>query len=352
MNPDLKVVARGDPIRQQAAAWFARLRADDLSEAETRRWRAWLDEDPRHRSAYERLERLWSAVGEFAPAPEIARRLDAGAGPETRNAAGGAGRRRWAGWRAAAAAAVTAAAIGTWTLSRLPMAADAEYVTAVGEHRSMTLEDGTRVTLDTDTRLRVAYSDKARDMTLERGRAFFRVAKDARPLSVHAGRGSVRALGTEFEVYRHERELEVALIEGEVLLLPADGDDAAQAPVRMAAGQRARLGDGSAAPRIEALRTTAPPAWLSGRLVFEDTPLPEVAAEFNRYNHDRIVLDGDRLSQVRITGVFRNDAVQAFVGALCEAYPIAMDASVPGVLRLRHDPSAASKPARGRAAPA
>lgn len=327
MSTHLKTVAGGEPVRQQAAAWFARLHADDVTDAQTRQWQAWLDADSRHRSAYERIERMWSALGAHAPEPEIARRMlatDVACTPSRRS-------RTWLSWTAAAAA-VSALAIGAWGLLQPAGAPQVEYVTAVGEHRSVTLEDGTRITLDTDSRLQVSYTDRDRSMTLEHGRAYFAVARDARPLSVRTAHGSVRALGTEFEVYRHPHALEVTLIEGEVLLLPAtDGD--AQDPIAMHAGQRARLGAGADGPRLEPI-DAAPPPWLSGRLVFVDASLDEVVSEFGRYSHQRIVLDGDGLAGIRISGVFRSDGLQAFVGALSDAYPVAVDTSVPGVLRL------------------
>ncbi|WP_024892138.1 FecR family protein [Luteimonas huabeiensis] len=333
MKPELESIAGGDPVRQQAAAWFARLRSDDATAADTQRWTAWLEADPRHRSAYERLERLWSEAGEHAPHPEIARRLADGPAGIGRTGA----RRRWL-FGLATAATLAASAIGAWAL-RPPAAADTTYATAVGEQRSLSLEDGTRVTLDTDTRLRVAYLDDERRMVLDHGRAFFRVAHEARPLSVRTRHGGVRVVGTAFELRGDERAAEVALIEGEVLLLPPEhARGPAAVPVRMVAGQRARLGDGLTAPRIEPLRATAAPAWLSGRLVFEDASLADAAAEFNRYGHGRIVLDGDGLSAIRITGVFRSDGAAAFAGALADAYPVALDASEPGVLRLRPAP--------------
>ncbi|MCD9033293.1 FecR domain-containing protein [Luteimonas sp. Y-2-2-4F] len=335
MSSELESIAGGDPVRQQAAAWFARLRSDDVAAADTQRWAAWLEADPRHRSAYERLERLWSEAGEHAPDPEIARRL---AGAEARPS--GARRPRRLRALATAAAAVVAAAIGAWALTRPPAPApETTYATAVGEQRDLSLEDGTRVTLDTDTRLRVAYLDDERRMVLDRGRAFFRVAPEARPLSVRTRHGGVRVVGTAFEMRRDEGTVDVALIEGEVLLLPPEeARGAAAAPVRMVAGQRARLGAGLPAPRIEPLQATSAPAWLSGRLVFEEAALVDAAAEFNRYGHGRVVLDGEGLAAIRITGVFRSDGAAAFAGALADAYPVVLDAPEPGVLRLRPDP--------------
>lgn len=348
MTPDLRIVAHADPVQLQAATWFARLRADDLTDGETRRWRAWM-EDPQHRRAFERLEHLWSDVGEFAPHREIAMRIDSIPTAADSGAAALPSRRKGQRWYGVAAGAAMAALVGTWLLLRPAVPAQLEYGTAVGEHRSVMLEDGSRVTLDTDTQLSVAYSDIERRLTLTKGRALFRVANEVRPLTVHTSHGGVRAVGTEFEVYRRDRDVEVALIEGEVLLLPAGNDGtAAPAPVKMVAGHKARYSSQTPIPQIEPLQMASAAAWLSGQLVFEDVALPEVAAEFNRYSHDQIEL-GSGLSGVRVTGVFHSDGLLSFVGALADAYPIRVDVSNPGVVQLEHKPTG-SRPADGTTA--
>lgn len=332
MSADLEVIDGGDPIRRQAAAWFARLRADDVSQADTRQWQAWLEQDPRHRSAYERLERLWSSLGQHATHAEIGQRLaaaDAGEAAPRRT------HRR--GWLIGMAASLAALAFGGWMATRPAVEGDPlEYATAVGEQRSVMPEDGTRVTLDTDSRLQVRYSDRERLIVLERGRAYFKVAKDAsRPLRVKTDHGSVRAIGTEFEVYRHAHDLEVALVEGKVLLLPEDGRSPGFEPVEMQAGQRARIEDALRSPRVQAAGQLSAPTWLSGQLVFEDTRLDEAIAEFSRYSHVRVTLEDDDLSDILVTGVFRSDGVKDFVGALADAYPIRVETSASGTLHLR-----------------
>ena len=336
MMPKLELIDGGDPVRRQAAAWFARLRADDVTAGDTRDWQRWMAADARHRAAYERFERLWADAGEHAPRPEIAARMDdAGIANDARVASASTRWRMGAGM-VAALALVTA---GVWQLMLPSAAPEATYVTSVGEHRDVVLKDGTRVTLDTDTQLRVTFSDDARALVLDRGRAYFRVAKERRPLSVHTEQGGLRVLGTTFEVDLRDDDVDIALVEGEVVLLPTGPTADDGALLGLVAGQKARMGGDLDAPRILAMDDVGPPAWLTGRLVFEDVSLADVVAEFNRYKHERLVIEDPGLSQLQITGVFRSDALLAFVGALCEAYPVMADATTPGVLRLRRDPS-------------
>lgn len=327
----LRVIDGGDPIQRQAASWFARLRADDVSDSDRRRWQQWLARDPRHRTAYERIERLWSGLGEYAPHPEIERRLRAGA-----TLAKPASRRRSRMAGLAAAAALVVAIFAGWQLRPTPTPPDVHYATAVGELRAVTLADGSRVSLDTDTRLRVRYSDDERRIALDRGRAFFRIAKERRPLSVHTGSGSVQAVGTEFEVVRHDEEIEVTLIEGRVRLLsPEDAAKPLETLATLDAGQRARFGKRRPIPQIETVPQAMAPSWLSGRLVFDDTPLAAVIAEFNRYAQRRIVLGDAALEQVRISGVFRSDDPSAFIEALHASYAISAAETPAGELALR-----------------
>lgn len=329
-RPDLTLVDGGDRIDQQATRWFVRLRADDVSEGERQAWRQWRQASPAHRDAYARVEALWSSFGDFAAAPEIGERLAEPAAPaipalplavpaRTRPAA--RRRRRWPG---AVAAALALAAAGTFYALHLAAPAATGYHTAIGERRSIQLDDGTRVDLDAGTRLSVRYDRGSRSIALEQGRAFFRVAKDAaRPFDVVTDAGGVRALGTQFEVAQLAGAADVTLYEGSVELRARDGT---QAPSRrlgvLKPGQQARLSDGGMRMRATAVAAGSSPAWLSGRLVFNDTPLAEAVAEFNRYSHTRVVLADPALGAQRVSGVFRSDDVDNFIGALGEVYGI------------------------------
>lgn len=334
-SPRLNVVEGGDPIRRQAAAWFARLRADDVTENERGQCRQWLDADARHRAAYERMERLWSGAGDHAAHPEIALRVraQAPAAAATRQPPR-RGRGRLLAWSGAAAALIAVAAIGWRLLQPPPTVPEQQYVTAVGESRTIALEDGSRMSLDTDTRVRVRYSADERRISLLRGRAFFRVAKQARPFLVRTEDGSVRAVGTEFEVYRRDGEIEVALIEGRVLLLAAASGDAAPVGLAMLApGQKASFGQRKPLRMIDAGHA-ALPAWLSGKLAFDDQALSAAVGEFNRYSRRAIVLRDPALARIRVSGVFRSDDPHAFVEALQTLYPVQVSDAPGGELVL------------------
>lgn len=314
----------GDPIVRQASAWFARLRADDVNENERRRWRDWLESDPRHRAAYERFERLWSGFGAHAPCPEIESRIRAGASVlKPSHSRSKPPARSWTDMMAGIAATILVAVGVVGWLSTLDDVPELHYATAIGEQRTVLLEDGSRISLDTDTRLHVRFSDDERSIVLEQGRAFFRVAKERRPLAVYASDRKIRAVGTAFDVYRRQGGVEIMLVEGKVLLFPHSGATQ-DTPIPMIAGQRARFVAKRLNPVIETAGAHQTPPWLSGKLIFNDAPLPAVLAEFNRYNSHPVVLGDADLARIRISGVFRSDDPQAFLNALRDIYALSV----------------------------
>lgn len=325
----LEVIDGGDPVRAQAAAWFARLRADDVRENDRQRWRNWLESDPRHREAYERYERLWSELGDFALSPELARRMPKRhAFPQRRNLATRA--LRWF----AGSAAVALAMFGGWKLLSPPPVQEEIYASAVGERRSVALADGTRVDLDTDTHLRVRYSERERHIALDHGRAFFRVARDpSRPLSVEAPEGGVRAIGTQFEVYRRGHGIDVALFEGKVRLHSTARDGTPTVLGVLTPGQRARVATETPL-RVETFQPAESPGWVNGRLVFDDLPLSAAVEEFNRYGGRRIDIADAKLGALRVSGVFRSDDSSGFVEALRVVYGVSTHVDPDGKTQL------------------
>ncbi len=331
-KPGLHSIKAGETMRQQAAAWFARLRADDVSERDRLQWQAWLAQDPRHRQAYARLETLWSSLGDYAPLPEV--------GIHVRAAARGLDRpprMRPLRWSALAALALVAVLLAALVL-RSPTGATVSFATTVGERRSLQLSDGTRVDLDTSSALHVQYDQDERRIILDRGRAFFRVAHEQRPLRVLAESSSVRAVGTQFEVSRQTGVIDVALFEGRVELqsTKANGNpDVLLATLDP--GQKARIAGNQISISRDPVQAGGLPDWLSGRLVFEDTPLSDAIREFNRYSTQPLLLQEPVLGKKRISGVFRSESPDGFLEALHEVYGIHSQRTSSGAYLLREN---------------
>ena len=236
-------------------------------------------------------------------------------------------------WLAACAATLMAAVIG-WQLLAPTPASEQRYASAVGEQRSITLADGTEVELDTGTTLRVRYSEQQRRISLDQGRAFFKVAHDsARPLIVDTAQGSVRAIGTQFEVYRLDNGLDVTLFEGKVQLRTAATNGSAAAVATLSPGQRAHLIAGKA-PQVRDFHGSSAPAWIDGQLVFEDLPLRAAVEEFNRYGGSPLRIDDAALGELRVSGVFRSNDSAGFVEALAALHKVSAHTNAAGETEL------------------
>jgi transmembrane sensor len=192
----------------------------------------------------------------------------------------------------------------------------------VGERRTVKLDDGTRVTLNTATRLRVSFDRSQRRVLLQSGEARFDVARDeAWPFVVAVGEQEVRALGTSFTVRKIVDDIAITLIEGKVSIAPADpvtaGPAVSQAVV-LAPGQRLTLSTDRPAtldrPDIE--RATA---WQRGLISLDRTPLAEAVAEMNRYSGLPIEI-GDGANEVRVSGIFQAGDSVEFARALARTH--------------------------------
>ncbi|WP_162925289.1 FecR family protein [Aurantiacibacter odishensis] len=342
---------------QDAADWFARMSSDSVTERDCENFRKWCSKSSAHSDAYDHIARTWQAAGDFAETPEIVR-LRVAALAETPD--------RHPRWQLASAAAVFLVCIAAgllvvlgvgWTdQDRVPpsfhpsaetlassetedfatpqrssgegaahssasLSFSSTYTTTVGEMAVFDLPDGSKLTLNTASHVRVNYTAENRNLQLLEGEALFEVAKDrSRPFIVTAGSQQVVALGTVFSVRRSGEEAEVLLLEGEVrvdLISQSIGANSAH----MMAGERLRiLPDRSFA--ISRSNLAQATSWRSGRLVFDQTPLRDVLAEFNRYSGPQYVLKGEELGDLLVSGTFRIRSAEHFSAALEAGFPV------------------------------
>lgn len=310
------------PEPQDAAAWVARLGSDQRTRADEEAFDAWLAADPTHAVQYADHAELWSGVSALA-ADDEARSLLLGEGR--------APARRPILTRRAAIGAFGTAAAASLAVMASPQIAELRgvYRTRRGEQRQLILDDGSRVVLDTDTRVHVRFSDADRRLTLEKGRAHFKVAKDAaRPFRVFVGEDEVRAIGTAFDVRKDPAGAKVTLEEGVVAVYrpnaPRTGGARKPAAV-LKPGEQVRLTP--AAPvQVAAVDVEREQAWRYGRLVFDEAPLGEAVEDLNRYGGRRVVLSDPALAQVKVSGVFHTRDPDAFVEAITAAFPVRLAA--------------------------
>jgi transmembrane sensor len=214
------------------------------------------------------------------------------------------------------------------------------YSTGVGEQRVVMLSDGSRLSLNTGTRVQVEFSSAQRTVDVDGGEALFEVAKDAgRPFVVRAGGSEVLALGTVFSVRLSGRtadagdSLAVTLVEGSVTVRAAAGVShglAPPQPVSLAAGDRVMLARTARAERETVLKLDRPRidqviAWKRDEAVFEDVALADAVAEMNRYSRRPLVLVEPVGSRgLRVSGLFKTGDSAGFARAVAALHGLAV----------------------------
>lgn len=305
----------------EAATWLARLQGDARTPEREAAFREWLRADPAHQQAFERATDIWADL------PEIARPRDA------RRAPTGLIARIGGHARAFALAAMLVALVATATL--LWLARPAAYSTAVGEQKVATLEDGSRIALNTDSSVQVRYRADTRLVVLDRGEAMFEVAHNsARPFLVRAGNRQIRAVGTSFVVRRQGGSVSVTLLHGKVAVTDLDPAARAAPPTFLNPGERLRAAAQGPA-RIDAQPVEVATAWRRGQAVFANTPLADAVAEMNRYGGPRLVVADAGLAGLQISGVFATNDTGEFARAVAALHHLRVDESAKTIRIMR-----------------
>jgi transmembrane sensor len=317
-------------VGEQAAHWWEVLRSEDISATEHREFAEWVTRSPERVAAYLHIARLHKSLREpgirwpITSAAELIAAAKAAPSDvlplpvasvtraptdhrEHRN-------RVQLAW---GLAAVLVLAVGiAWTAWLRPR----EFQTRFGEQRSVLLEDGSRVTLNTSSKIEVRLQRHRRVIRLLEGEALFEVAHDSsRPFDVLAEHTVLRAVGTQFDVdVRRDRTI-VTIVEGVVQWTPTSASAVNAARVPLIANDRLVVAADGAIAAQHGVNTAAATSWTRHQLVFEHRPLGEVAEEFNRYSREQIEISAPQLRDRAITGVFQaNDSAsfRAFLSSL------------------------------------
>ncbi len=350
----LKLVPGGaETPEDRAAKWAVRMDSRDLDEAELAEFDEWLAEAP-NQAAFERAN---DAMGLFddldADLPALAALRE-----EAQGHAATSGR-RWMPWAGGALAASIVAAlivfqageVGQRLPSTPPQVADAGtgagagqavYKTVVGEQRTVTLADGSKVTLNTGTEIAVDYDARERLVRLVRGQALFDVAHAAdRPFSVVVAGRKVTALGTLFEVRLDKDRLRVTLLRGRVRVDEQTAADAAAtkmpAPTFLAPGEQFSSAAGLA-PVVQSVDVEQQLLWRQSLVEFDDAPIGDAIAELNRYSASPIVVRDPRVADMRISGIVKTGDADAFTALVGAMLPVAARKNERGEVELYHTP--------------
>ena len=339
-------------IPDQAAHWWVVFRDGEATPAEKREFVEWMKRTPDSVEASLRVARVHAALSrdgvrwpqtsaedlirEARAEPEenvipLHRRVAAKPEPAPRRV------RTMPLAFGLAASLLLAVTIGWFSMTR-----PEQFQTKVGEQRSMVLADGTRVTLNTNSKIEVRLASNRRVIDLVQGQALFEVAHDAeRPFDVQVGNVAVRAVGTQFDIDRRVGRTIVTVVEGRVAMATVGA--LAQPIPELVAGDRVIVdGAGSSALEHE-INLTVATAWTKRQLVFQRRPLGEIAEEFNRYNTGRVDIRTPELRRQEVTAVFRSDDVSSFVAVLAGLPGVHVSADGAGGYIVTADSSAATQ---------
>lgn len=314
-------------IEAEAAAWVARFDAGDVSAKDQADFQDWLNRSALHRDAIAEFGNLWSEMDGLAGltgSGHVAQNVGVRENHPRRLV-------RAASWLAACAASVIAVAGGAVLLQPRPH--DAAKIeahipdsfvaeTAIGHQKRIALADGTKVILNTNSRLAVHFTGARRDVHLLRGEAYFEVVHNkARPFTVYANNYVVRDIGTAFDVHLSSKGLvEVGVTKGCVEVGPSNGARdfiPAKGVGVIRAGHNIVLGE-----KIEVPTPVSIPdmgrklAWRQGELIYTGQPLHEVLADVSRYSDIKIDLADPALADLPVGGAFRTDQIGAIFAAL------------------------------------
>lgn len=305
-------------IDEQAAAWFSRRSGGGLSADEQHKLDAWLAADPAHERAFADLDLIWADFDQLER-PALHRGNVTPLRP----------RKRWMPPALAASVVLVGAllALSQGVFMAKPTQ-ELSLFSVPGEQKQVTLDDGTRIDLNVDTRLQVRLYEDRREVELIAGEAFFAVAPDAeRPFDVIAGEGRVRVVGTRFGVRRSNEHLAVAVESGKVAVQPEAGHqqamlgagDGLDYDYRSGTLQQRRLGNEEIA------------SWRQGQLIFRDRPLAQLLDELSHYRPAPVELADASLAERRVSGSVNIARPDAFLVALPQLLPVQVEYLAGGV---------------------
>lgn len=290
-----------ETINEEAALWHARL---DSGTADERAFEAWRNADPRHGVAFARINATADVL-------DTLRGLKLADEPKT-TPTPVPNRRQFIVWGAGCLALAGGVSLWAVTNSR------AQASTGVGDQKSITLPDGSQLTLNTDSKASWKFDDKERRIWLDRGEIGVVVASDKRPCLIHAGTGVVKLTEGDLNARLREKTLDVTVLKGACTL--SKGGQIGQ---QVGAGEAALAGPMNVHVRpVTASDIQFTSGWRQGELVLDGQTLGVVIDEYNRYLNDKIVIADPSLTSVRLGGRFKTRDPKDFLTALQSSFGI------------------------------
>lgn len=314
-----------DPFAAEALDWFVRLQASSGDPATSRAFRTWLAGDPRRAAAFEKVTEVWGAP-EFLQATKNVAEATGFVAPRKKS------RRRSLAKKATAVATAVVVAFGLAKAPDLALRLRADYVTTAGEQRVVTLPDGSRVTLNTESAIALDFVKGQRDVRILQGEAYFDVRSGLPvPFRVAGHFGDVEVRGTAFSVKLDDREDNVVLSRGsvDVASRTEPKEHALLSPGEMVSVTATSI---SPITKIDMERSLA---WLEGRIIFDDQLLGDVLNDLRRYYSGRIFVANSAIERVAVSGNYKLDQPLLVIRSLAEAAGATVTTLPGGIIILR-----------------
>lgn len=305
-------------INQTASNYVVRLYSGELTAKEEQEILSWCDKSEAHQIAFDEAIKVWEAASQLPTSMSLREKLE--------------GRFYYARYIAASIVVALLCLIffqqGNFGGKAEPLSPSQHYTTAIGEVSNVGLPDGSIITLNTDTAVDVKFSPQKRELWLQKGEAFFDIAKaPTRPFLIHTGGKTIRVVGTKFNVKLSDSGFDIAVSEGIVTVEESQVSEPSHfainvEPVLLEAGAMATFDQENtliAKQNTDVVEKAQ--SWRSGYLRFDDERLDKVIESFNRYRTKKIVVD-EEVSSMRISGVFTLSEGDAILTALEATLPI------------------------------
>lgn len=338
MSSDKKVLPfpTSEALEAEATEWIVRLDGDSVSDDDLRLFEEWRAQSEKHERAYKHAAALWGTLDglntlQFVKASGLTR-------PTLLERIGLEVKHRIAAMMGLAAAAAVSVTLVVSPALLMPSAETPQvHRTVVGTQKTVLLDDGSELLLNTDSKVEVEFAQNSRTVRLLKGEVHFTVFPDkARPFSVHVDHRIVTAVGTAFTVRREARTIEVTVTEGDVNLFVMPETRAARQDVsasanadplaNLTAGENAVIGE-----TVERVNVIPPPeinrklAWRQGLLAFSGEPLSDVVTEVSRYTDIEIVIGDPELRDLRFGGFLKVGNVDTLFNALEQSFGVKVE---------------------------
>ena len=332
-------------INEQAREWFALLQSGDMSTEDQLRLDSWLSEHEDHQQAYKQMQSIWQSLGDLSATPEATALRqsvqDNGLLAKLRQVISTTGLNlrgttqvfsaRSLGY--VSAALVFSIAVGLLLVQQPQQPAVNYYATQTGEIQKIVLADGSQITLGAKSKIKTRIGELDRYAELIVGEAFFDIAKDiAKPFFVKADEVSIEVIGTQFNVLKRYKSINVSVLEGRVNVSEQGAQsnpEESLTPVVLTAGQQVIKPHSASFDRVTTVDVSELGVWRSGRLIFTETALIDVITDASRYFEGKFSMQSKELANQKVTVSLRTDQIDQLPQMLAQVLPLAFR-EIPG----------------------